>query len=125
VSGLISFLFPKPKPSGKMSAQNGVGAVEGYPSLAKFMGPRHFGIFRKFAELNTTNILHLQSELAFLEKELEVLSKWDNAGGSGDPRSILFAQSARALRTLVETGNDRQWQKLLEIRGKLKEYSKD
>lgn len=94
--------------------------IEGYPRLASIMGPRNLGIFRKFSELNALNILQLQAELVYLEQELKILIEEDHA--SGHPTRIMHAKSAYMLRRSTG-GNDRQWEKVLEIREKLKEYS--
>lgn len=85
------------------------------------MGPRNLGIFRKFAELNAFNILHLQAELVYLEQELKILTELDDT--SGHATRALHAKSAYELRKSVETGHCHQWQKTLEVREKLKEYS--
>ena len=104
-----------------MSTDNGVQAIEGYPRLARVMGPCNLGIFRRFTELNALNILHLQAELVYLEQELKILTELDDI--SGDATRALYAKSAYGLRKSVESGNDHQWRKILEVREKLKEYS--
>jgi hypothetical protein len=105
-----------------MSTENVVPASEGYPRLASVMGPCNLGIFKKFAELNALNILHLQAELVYLEQELRILMEMDNT--SGDSARKLYIKSAYALRKSADGRNDHQWRKLLAIREKLKEYSK-
>jgi hypothetical protein len=73
---------PKIRVIHTMSTNNNI-QVEGYPRLAKVMGPRDLGIFRKFAELNALNVLHLQAELVYLEEEFKILTELDET--SGDP----------------------------------------
>jgi hypothetical protein len=104
-----------------MSTNNDTN-IEGYPRLARVMGPRNLSLFRKFAELNAFNLLQLQAELVYLEQELKILHEIDHT--SGHPTRTSHAKSAYTLRNSMGSGNDQQWQKILEIREKLKEYSK-
>jgi hypothetical protein len=98
------------------------GVVEGYPALAKILGPRNgMAIYRRFAELNARNLLLLQSEIVDLEQEMSLITHLDDT--SGDPDRAEYAKSGLKLRRSLGNGQDRQWQKTLEIRGKLKEYS--
>jgi hypothetical protein len=56
---------------------------EGYPQLAAFMNSdESFAIFRKFGQTNCRVMIHLQSEIAALEKELEELDRSDARDGS-------------------------------------------
>lgn len=95
-------------------------------------------IFRKFAVLNTRNILYLQSELADLEQQLQRLdAKADSADTDNDiwaiPRSwrrmrdagLSFQESEYAGLNLRESVDPRDsWNLMLKIRRVLKEYSK-
>ena len=96
---------------------------QSYSSLAEFLG-NHDGlaIYRRFATLNAQNLLYLQSELIILEGELRRLAFADDTSGSEQRQSM--KKDIRALK--ADPTNEvegRQWQKVLEIRGKLKEYS--
>jgi hypothetical protein len=94
---------------------------DGYPGLAKFVGQnldQGLGIFKQFAELNTRNLLYMQAELLCLEQELEVITYVDEHGPDPSPKN--FARSVWEMR---KPSNRRQWEKVLEIRKKLQEYS--
>ena len=95
-------------------------AAEGYPRLAHLMG-KYPGeaIFRRFATLNARNLLYLQAELVQLEWELEQDTNADCASEDGARRA--FQTHARTLRE--EGKGSVQWEKVLLIREKLKEYS--
>lgn len=95
-------------------------------------------IYRKFAVLNTRNILCLQSELAELEQQLQRLdAKADSADTDNDiwaiPRSwrrmrdagISFQETKDACPSLQDSLDPRDsWNLVLKIRSVLKEYSK-
>lgn len=93
--------------------------MEGYAKIAQLMG-RHdeFAMLRRFGALNMQNLLYMQAELTYLEEDLKNLA-------CHDPQDVdkFFA---RDWWSLSQSENDEeltQWQKFLEIRGKLKEYS--
>jgi len=93
----------------------------GYPGLAKFIGQdldQGLGIFKQFAELNARNLLYMQAELLCLEQELDVITYVDERGT--DPSTKNFARSVWEMR---KPPNRPQWDKVLEIRRKLKDYS--
>jgi hypothetical protein len=97
--------------------------MAGYPSLAALMGRSSgMAVFRQFSNLNLLNLLYLQAEIAALEDELKVLVQDDR--DSQEPDRSRYHLNAKALKNSVQTGDDLQWRKLLEIRGKLTEYSK-
>ncbi|KAI4947654.1 hypothetical protein J4E91_006476 [Alternaria rosae] len=92
----------------------------GYPGLAKFIGQdldQGLGIFKKFSELNARNLLYMQAELLCLEQELDVITYVDEHGT--DPSTKNYARSVWEMR---KSPNQHQWEKVLEIRGKLKDY---
>lgn len=100
--------------------------MNGYHDLASVMG-RYFelGIFRRFGTLSTLNLLYLQAELTDLEEELKVLAQSDiERGNDGDLRRSFFAQDWRKLSKPLCNGDEKQWEKMLQIREKLKEYCK-
>lgn len=80
-------------------------------------------ILRRFGSLNALNLLYLQAELTHLEAALEKEIQADFESGTR-PREIYathwesFCDSATA-----EGGNPTQWNLMLQIRGKLKEYN--
>jgi uncharacterized protein DUF6594 len=96
--------------------------VEGYPKLAAQMG--HYpetAILRRFATLNSQNLLYLQAELVHLEKRLRELEAVNNQAQSGN--KSLYSKDWYWLKASVDDDDDEQWQIVLEARAKLKEYS--
>ena len=96
--------------------------MEGYPELASIMG-RYFemGILRRFGTLNTLNLLYLQAELIELETHLQEIAGRD--AKSDVPFRSDFAQDWVLLSSPSGNGDEEQWQKVLDVRAKLKEYS--
>lgn len=96
--------------------------MEGYPELASIMG-RYFemGILRRFGTLNALNLLYLQAELIELESELQEIAGKDVK--SDIPFRSDFAHDWVLLSKPIGNGDEKQWQKVLQIRAKLKEYS--
>jgi hypothetical protein len=94
--------------------------MEGYYKIARLMGEHHeLEIFRRFATLNMQNLLHLQGELTQLELELHDLAKRDET----HPDRKFHSKDWRSLARTPGDGNELQWQKALQVREKLKEYS--
>src|SRR2546430_9690958 len=94
--------------------------MEGYSKVAELMGHHNeFGILRRFRTLNMQNLLYLQAELTYLESELKELAEVDQAHTGRK----FYSKDWRSLAHSENDGDDRQWQKVLEIRAKLKEYS--
>lgn len=97
--------------------------TKGYSELAQLVG-NHPGlaIFRRFATLNAQNLLYLQSELAILEDDLKDLVIADSTSDNEKRKRYQFR--IRELKEAsVESEDGAQWQKVQEIREKLKEYS--
>jgi hypothetical protein len=98
--------------------------MEGYEKLAARMaGDPELGIFRRFATLNTQNLLYLQAEIIHLETELRVLAQVDK--DSSHPARQRYHRDWTDLSQTRDNGNDedKQWQKVLELRKVLSEYS--
>ena len=94
-----------------------------YSKLAALIGTHHdLALFRGFATLNVQNILYLQAELAHLEGELANIVLDNRSFPTQETAS--FQVSLFDLKASSGVGDDTQWQKVLEIRAKLKEYSK-
>jgi len=94
---------------------------DGYPGLAKFIGQdldQGLGIFKKFAELNARSLLYMQAELLCLEQELDVITYVDEHGTDASTKNF-----ARSVWEMKKPPNKPQWEKVLEIRRKLKDYS--
>ena len=93
-----------------------------YNKLATLVGAhQELAILRKFGALNAKNILYMQSELVHLQSELNGIEVEN--GLSGDPEKLAFQISLFNLKDSEGTTKDLQWQKVLEIRDKLKAYS--
>ncbi|KAL9104874.1 MAG: hypothetical protein Q9187_008853, partial [Circinaria calcarea] len=93
---------------------------KGYPQLSALMGPyTGMAIYRKFAELNALNLAYMQAEILIMEADLKSIAKIDAQSGTAEEK--LFSKEIWRLR---EPGaNNLQWQKILELRTMLKEYS--
>lgn len=94
--------------------------MEGYAKLALLMG-RHseFAMFRRFRALNMQNLLYLQAELTDLEDQLQKLVCRD----SEDPNRNFYTKDWWSLSQSEVYEEREQWEKFLDIRVKLKEYS--
>ncbi|KAJ4301275.1 hypothetical protein N0V90_003366 [Kalmusia sp. IMI 367209] len=96
---------------------------DGYYSIARFFDEESgIPVVRKFGILNAQNILYMQAELVQLEAELACIVHED--AESGDAERENYRYSARALQKSMEGIESFQWEKILEIRQKLKEYNK-
>jgi hypothetical protein len=96
--------------------------MEGYSNLALLMGQNaELGILRRFSRLNLQNLLYLQAELVHLEADLDQIALADQS--SGHPQKSVYSRDWWSLANSKNEGDERQWRTVLEIRGKLKEYS--
>lgn len=94
----------------------------GYPDLAQLMGQHvDLALYRRFASLNSRNLLYMQAEIMLIERELWALEFLDKH--SGDQERSSFSQNA--MKMMRNSGGDanRYWEKVLELRSKLKDYS--
>ena len=102
--------------------------MEGYAKLGFFMGEHpEYAILRLFAGLNAQNILYLQAELNLLEEKLRNYATEDRNSGHRlrGLYSVDWQLLADSIGPKAESGENRkQWETFLEIREKLKEYSK-
>ena len=101
----------------------------GYRRLASAMGESpQWAIFKRFGTLNAQNLLYLQAELTSLENKLLEYIKEDQAAIGGDRDK--YDRDWETLKASCDNdhpapGNDsKQWKTFLEIRAKLKEYSR-
>lgn len=95
--------------------------MDGYPRLARLMGSNPaLAIFRRYGTLNAQNILYMQAELDQLERELQGIALEDRHSGHAEKErySREWWRLARA-----QGGDSLQWNKCLEVRAKLNEYS--
>ena len=97
-------------------------AQEGYDSLATHLNdPHNTPILRKFGHLNILNLLYMQAELFHLERDLQAIAKED--AESCDETRQDYRYSMLDLRHSVFGADKFQWEKVLEIREKLAQYS--
>jgi hypothetical protein len=98
--------------------------VPGYDKVANFIATDPcMSIYPRFSKANAKNLLYLQAEISLVLHELGFNAEMDFE--SGDPDKELFPVSVRALKMFrSEDGKMcRQWEKTLELRQLLKEYS--
>lgn len=91
--------------------------LKGYPKLASIVGQYPgMAIFRRFARLNAQNLLYMQVEIAQLEEELDFVVLQDS--------QVDERKSYQAYVHDLKKGTDSPlWQKAMEVRGRLKDYS--
>lgn len=94
-----------------------------YNKLADLMGDhQELAIFRRFRKLNAKTLLYMQAEILHLENELKNIELEDSR--SKDISCTILHASLFNLKNSSGTSHDTQWRKVLEIREKLKCYSK-
>jgi len=96
---------------------------KGYHKLANLQAREEsVAIYRRFHDLNTLNLLSLQAEILNLRKRIQTLCQGDDE--SGDPALEKFSGYFLMLHKSLGRSNHEQYLMLLEIREKLKVYSK-
>ncbi|KAJ9665654.1 hypothetical protein H2201_004138 [Coniosporium apollinis] len=96
--------------------------VTGYPKLGRQMGLMpETAIFRRFGALNAENLLYLQAELIHLEKKLREQQLADSRDGDEVKRK--YAVNWYWLSESTDDGDGKQWDIVLKIRAKLREYN--
>ena len=97
--------------------------IPGYPKLSERMGiVPEMAVFRRFGTLNAQMLLYMQSELIHLEEELRELELEDSR--SKQPYKSKYSRDYFFLYNPTTKGDDKQLRLVLEIKAKLKEYSK-
>lgn len=97
--------------------------MDGYAKVARLMGNHNeMASFRCFGALGFQNLLYLQAELMELESEHQALALADKS--STHPSRSLYEKHWHLLSRSERDGNSGQWQKMLQIRAKLREYRK-
>lgn len=102
--------------------------MEGYAKLASLMGANpEVAILRRFGAMNAQNLLYLQAELVALENELRDDADQDSASDDRDRERYSRCWDLLSRSDDNGSGGDetvgQQWQTMLRIREKLKEYS--
>lgn len=77
-------------------------------------------IFRRFGDLNLLNLLYLQSELSWLIEDYRDILEEDS--DSDNPETKQFSE--QWIKLARSESCPQQWDKWLEIRSKLEQYSK-
>ncbi|KAI3319794.1 hypothetical protein HD806DRAFT_525117 [Xylariaceae sp. AK1471] len=97
---------------------------EGYARLSSFMAAHpEFSIFRRFAALNTLNLLHMQAELKILEHHLQ--EKTQENASSRDIYKSMYDRDWETLSTAPsdDPNDPNQWEIVQKMRQKLREYN--
>ena len=98
--------------------------VVGYPKLAAHIALQpQSAIFRKFSALNAKNLLYMQAELAFLEKELQRCEQEDAENTDPTKQKAKYAVSWYWLNESSDDGDTKQLDLVMRIRKLVKEYS--
>lgn len=104
--------------------------MEGYAKMASFMSrhPESIQVLR-FSDVNLQNILYLQAEIYGLREDLRKVEAQSQNRSSSSSSSDELENFALDWYTLANTqdnegGTNTQWQKVVQLRGLLKEYSK-
>lgn len=116
-----------------MAQPNGAGSFAGFPNRAEgydrlglLMGMiPQMAAFRRFGALSAEDLLYRQAELVELERSLREYQKEDRLSGQEDRERYAFNWDTlrRSADDDAAVGNDgSQWETILEIREKLKEY---
>ena len=96
--------------------------ISGYPKLALHMSRfPESAVFRRFKELNMINLFRLQAELHDLEHQLQEVREEDS--DSGDLVRAMYTADFRLMRDWKESGDSLQYDLLVSIGDKLKQYS--
>lgn len=97
--------------------------IPGYPKLGGRMGMvPEMAMFRRFGTLNAQMLLYMQSELIHLENDLRELEQEDSR--SDQPCESKYSRDCFFLLNPTTPGDNRQLKLVMEIKAKLKEYSK-
>jgi hypothetical protein len=98
--------------------------MKGYKKIAALMGKYpELGMVSRFSSLNIQSLLYRQAELIGLQQDLHELEV--NNDKSPYTVKASFSRNYLALSSAEEyDGSYEQWKLVLEIREKLKEYSK-
>jgi hypothetical protein len=114
------------RPNSKKSS--GRGILRGFPSLSAFIASNSNAesfIFRRFDRLAARNLLYYQSELAYLEKQLDALDAQDYR--DYDDEAADCARCWESLEEKLQDGDQhqqRRWSIILRIRRVMHEYRK-
>lgn len=96
--------------------------ISGYPKLALHMSRfPESAVFRRFKELNMITLLRLQAELHDMEHQFQEVREEDSE--SGNLVRAMYTADFRLMRDWKESGDSLQYDLLVSIGDKLKQYS--
>ena len=96
--------------------------VPGWPQVAVLMSRTpEFACFSRFGDFQIKSLLYYQSEIEMLKAELQE-EEWEDYR-RGDADSKLYCKRADYLVKSRDGVNKRQWEKVVELRKVIKEYS--
>ena len=102
---------------GAQLVQSASWRPQGYPRLANLMGrSQDAAIFRRFNDINMLSLLSLQAEIAALRDAFRNQCKADDISG--------YEKLSKNFLLLRNTEGEDQYTILVELRRKMKEYSK-
>lgn len=108
-------------PSEEYTSDSMEHPLNGYSRLANLVGQYPgMAILRRFSRLNAQNLLYMQAELAQMEYELEIVAAEDSQSENPDVHSY---QTYVHNMKKAQGSDSLQWQMVLEMRERLKEYS--
>lgn len=98
--------------------------MEGYAKIASFMSrhPESIQVLR-FSDINLQNILYLQAEIYGLREDLRQIEAQSQNASSDSLENFALDWYTLASTQDNEGRPNRQWQKVIQLRGLLKEYS--
>lgn len=98
--------------------------MEGYAKIASFMGrhPKSVQVLR-FSDINLQNILYLQAEIYGLREDLRKIEAESQNSSSDDLKNFALDWYTLASTQDNDGSTNKQWQKVVQLRGLLKEYS--
>jgi hypothetical protein len=96
---------------------------KGYQRLGEYMAwDPNQAVFCRFRAANMFTLLLFQAEIAELEEQLDDAIAKDDRSGDAEKRRYRYCKDWARLR---EVGQDSvQWEKVMELRGKIAAYSK-
>lgn len=98
--------------------------MEGYTKIASFMGrhPESAQVLR-FSDTNLQNILYLQAEIYGLREDLRKIEAENQNSSSDDLKNFALDWYTLASTQDNDGSTNKQWQKVVQLRRLLKEYS--
>ena len=104
-----------------MSTTDNLSNQDGYHKLATLMTrDESIAIFRRFDFVNMLSLLSLQAEIQEMQEEFRAQCQRDKI--SGDLEKQMYSRWFQQLRE-AEKGGSAQYQKLRDLRERVKEYS--